>query len=133
MEKVPSNVLDKKLYLQVKTEAKRKFKVWPSAYASAYLVKTYKSLGGRYSGQKDDSAGLSRWFAEEWVDICYYPEIVECGRPVGGYNDYARQYPYCRPLKRVNSRTPKTISELSDEEIKRRCKTKRTNPKRKVT
>jgi len=39
-----------KLYNKVKAEAKRKFKVWPSAYASAWLTKTYKARGGKYSG-----------------------------------------------------------------------------------
>jgi len=39
-----------KLYNRVKNEAKNKFKTWPSAYASAWLVKTYKARGGKYSG-----------------------------------------------------------------------------------
>ena len=42
----PSNP---KLYARVKAEAKRKFKAWPSAYGSAWLVKTYKSRGGTYA------------------------------------------------------------------------------------
>ena len=29
--------------------AKRKFDVYPSAYANAYLVKTYKKRGGGYA------------------------------------------------------------------------------------
>lgn len=37
-----------KLYARVKAEAKRKYKVWPSAYASGWLTKTYKARGGRY-------------------------------------------------------------------------------------
>ena len=37
-----------KLYAQVKAEAKRKFDRWPSAYGSAWLVKTYKARGGGY-------------------------------------------------------------------------------------
>ena len=37
------------LYAQVKAEAKRKFKVYPSAYANAWLVKTYKKRGGTYA------------------------------------------------------------------------------------
>ena len=36
------------LYARVKAEAKRKFKVWPSAYASGWLTKTYKQRGGGY-------------------------------------------------------------------------------------
>lgn len=42
---VPTN---KALYSRVKSEAKRKFKVYPSAYANGWLVKTYKARGGKY-------------------------------------------------------------------------------------
>ena len=42
----PSNP---KLYAAVKAEAKRKFKKWPSAYGSAWLVRTYKKRGGGYA------------------------------------------------------------------------------------
>ena len=31
-----------------KAAAKRKFKVYPSAYANAWLVRTYKKRGGGY-------------------------------------------------------------------------------------
>ena len=36
------------LYARVKSEAKRKFDVYPSAYANAWLVRTYKKRGGGY-------------------------------------------------------------------------------------
>jgi hypothetical protein len=36
------------LYSRVKSEAKSKFDRWPSAYGSAWLVKTYKNRGGGY-------------------------------------------------------------------------------------
>ena len=36
---VPTNPT---LYARVKAEAKRKFKVYPSAYANGWLVRTYK-------------------------------------------------------------------------------------------
>ena len=39
---------NKKLYARVKAEAKRKFNVYPSAYANGWLVKTYKARGGKY-------------------------------------------------------------------------------------
>ena len=42
---VPTNPA---LYARVKAQAKRKFKVYPSAYANGWLVKTYKAKGGRY-------------------------------------------------------------------------------------
>ena len=45
MANVPTN---KKLYSRVKSEAKRKFKVYPSAYANAWWVKTYNKRGGGY-------------------------------------------------------------------------------------
>jgi len=42
---VPTN---KKLYARVKTAARRKIAVYPSAYANAWLVRTYKKRGGKY-------------------------------------------------------------------------------------
>jgi hypothetical protein len=42
---IPTN---KSLYAKVKAEAKRKFDVYPSAYANAWLVRTYKKRGGGY-------------------------------------------------------------------------------------
>ena len=42
---VPTNP---SLYARVKAEAKRKFDVFPSAYASGWLVRTYKKRGGKY-------------------------------------------------------------------------------------
>ena len=42
---------DPALYSRCKSEAKAKFKVWPSAYGSAFLTKLYKSRGGTYRKQ----------------------------------------------------------------------------------
>ena len=39
---------NKALYNRVKAEAKKKYTGWPSAYASAYVVKEYKKRGGKY-------------------------------------------------------------------------------------
>tara|TARA_R100001460_G_scaffold401_6_gene1962 strand:- start:298 stop:495 length:198 start_codon:yes stop_codon:yes gene_type:complete len=46
---VPTNP---SLYARVKAEAKRKFKVYPSAYANGWLVRTYKKRGGGYRTKK---------------------------------------------------------------------------------
>lgn len=46
---VPKNVTNPALYKKARAEAKRKFDVWPSAYASGYMVKRYKELGGGYA------------------------------------------------------------------------------------
>ena len=54
---VPSNVANPSLYSKVKSEAKRKFDVFPSAYASAWLVRTYKKRGGKYKGAKGKATG----------------------------------------------------------------------------
>ena len=40
------------LYSRVKAAAKRKFDVYPSAYANAWLVREYKKRGGKYKGTK---------------------------------------------------------------------------------
>jgi hypothetical protein len=45
---VPSNVVDKKIYIAAKRFIKKKAKVWPSAYASGQVVQEYKRRGGRY-------------------------------------------------------------------------------------
>ena len=47
---VPTN---KKLYSSIKSRIKKRFKVWPSAYASAALVKAYKKAGGGYRTVKE--------------------------------------------------------------------------------
>ena len=41
---IPTN---KALYSRVKAAAKRKFAVYPSAYANAWLVREYKKRGGK--------------------------------------------------------------------------------------
>lgn len=126
----PSN---KSLYEKVKKEAKAKFKKWPSAYASGWLVKEYKRRGGTYSGiKKSKSRGLGRWYAEKWINVCKLPKIVPCGRPKLSMSSWKKSYPYCRPYKRINKGTPKTASELSKAEIKRRCSRKRKSPMKRI-
>ena len=39
---------NKALYARVKAAAKKKFDVYPSAYAHAWLVREYKKRGGTY-------------------------------------------------------------------------------------
>ena len=126
----PSNT---KLYARVKREAKKRFKAWPSAYASGWLVKEYKRRGGKYSGKKPGkSKGIERWFKEKWIDVCKLPKIVPCGRPTTSYAAWKKEYPYCRPKIKVNKSTPKIAGELSEREIERRCKKKRRDPSKRV-
>ena len=45
-----SNPNNKSLWSKVISEAKSKFKVYPSAYANAWASKEYKKRGGTWSG-----------------------------------------------------------------------------------
>ena len=61
---------------------------------------------------------LKRWFKEEWVD-------VRTGKPCGRKKGEKRGTPYCRPKKRVSSKTPKTAGEMSASEKKSRIAQKK--------
>jgi len=59
------------------------------------------------------------WFKEEWID-------VRTGKPCGRRKGEKRGTPYCRPKKRVSSKTPKTAGELTaSEKISRIAQKKR--------
>jgi len=68
-------------------------------------------------------AALRRWFKEEWKD-------VRTGKACGRSEGEKRGTPYCRPTKRVSSKTPKTASEMtaSEKRSKVREKTKLGQP-----
>ena len=61
---------------------------------------------------------LKRWFKEEWVD-------VRTGKPCGRKKGEKRGTPYCRPKKRISSKTPKTAGELSASEKRSRIAQKK--------
>jgi len=125
--------LNEKLYEKVKKEAKKKFDVWPSIYASAWVAREYQNRGGKYEGKKPKKSGLNRWFEEEWLDVCKLPKKVPCGRPnVKDMKNWKKDYPYCRPNKRVTKDTPKTISEFTKKELEKRCEKKKKNPEKKI-
>jgi hypothetical protein len=98
-----------RLYTSVKKDAKKKFKSYPSLYASSWIVREYKKRGGMYSGNKPNKdTGTSKWYTEQWVQVESYLKTgkkTKCGSSV-------KLTKACRPLKRVNSKTPITISEL---------------------
>lgn len=54
---VPKN---KELYARVKQAAKRKFDVYPSAYANAWLVREYKKRGGTYTTESSKPKSRGR-------------------------------------------------------------------------
>lgn len=110
---VSSKPLDIELYEAVKAEAKRKFAVWPSAYASGWLVRTYKQRGGRYEDEKPSGGGLVKWFGEEWVDLAR-PIRDEDGNligyePCGRAESSQADYPKCRPIAEAMKMTPEEV------------------------
>jgi hypothetical protein len=66
--------LDKKLYEKARRIADISYDK-PSAYKSGFIVKKYKEMGGKYSGESDL---LENWFDEKWrMDgITPHPSIV---------------------------------------------------------
>ena len=83
---------------------KSRYAVFPSARASQAIAKCRKGKGK----VRKTKAGsdLKRWQAEKWQD-------TKSGKPcgAGGKNEY------CRPTKRVSSKTPKTKSEISPSKL----------------
>ena len=99
---------NKALYDKVKRSARLKFARYPSIYASSWLVRQYKKLGGTYSGKRDTTAGLSRWYSEQWVQVIPY---LSSGKRIvcGSRNSMTKA---CRPTTRVSGSTPITLPEL---------------------
>ena len=93
-------VVDTELYDLVKKHADEVYKK-SSAYKSGYIVKTYKSLGGRYLDD-NEPRNLQRWFSERWQDV-------------GG-----EDYPVYRPTVRINKKTPLFVSEISPSVLKKK-------------
>ena len=63
-------------------------------------------------------AALRRRFQEKWVD-------VRTGKPCGRRKGEKRGVPYCRPSKRVSSKTPKTSGEMSSSEKRKKIREKK--------
>ena len=123
---VPPAVLDPALYRRLVRQAKKRYRVWPSAYASGWIAAEYKKAGGRYrKGTKDSE--LQRWSKERWVNVCKRDKKGNrppCGRKAAS-PDADNKYPYCRPLVRVNKDTPATVAEIGPKKAAQMCKRKR--------
>ena len=63
-------------------------------------------------------AALKRWCKEDWKD-------VKTGKPCGRKEGESRGTPYCRPSKRVSSKTPKTSGEMTKTEKSKRIAQKK--------
>ena len=88
-------------------KVKAQYKVFPSARASQAIAKCRKGKG-KVRKTKSGTA-LKRWSKEKWVD-------TRTGKPCGsgGKNEY------CRPSKRVSSKTPRTKYEMSSALLKKK-------------
>ena len=64
-------------------------------------------------------AALKRWVKEDWKD-------VRTGKACGRQKGEKRGTPYCRPTKRVSSKTPKTSSEMTTSEKRKRVAQKKS-------
>ncbi len=114
---------DSKLYAEVKALADKKFVATTSAYKSAWIVREYKKRGGLYK-EDGNKQGLTQWFQEKWVDL-ERPKKNKSGNVIGyepcgrssAQKDTPGKYPLCRPSKRVNASTPKTVQEVPKERI----------------
>lgn len=85
-------------------KVKASYDVFPSARASQAIAKCRKESGNVRKTEK--GASLKRWEKEKWVDT---RTGNACG--AGGSNEY------CRPSKRVSSKTPVTKSEISPSKL----------------
>ena len=103
---------DPELYEKVKKEIIAKNPVH-SAYRSGAIVKEYKKRGGTYTGTKPKKTGLTRWFEEDW-------------KSQSGNYGYKKKGDIYRPTVRVTSKTPITMSELTEKEKKRAMYEKKT-------
>ena len=100
---------DKELHERATAAAKSKFKVWPSAYASGYVVQQYKrmykekhgSLSGAFKGDGKEiyADDLDKWFKEKWVRIGANGEIMG---PCGGREEKEGK-PKCLPQAKAQS------------------------------
>ncbi len=96
-----------KLCPKGKAAAKRKFDVYPSAYANMYASAVCSGKikpGGKKKAKAKKGGGLRKWVDEKWVDIGapkkdgkYQP----CGRK--STKGSKRKYPKCVPLAKAKS------------------------------
>ena len=93
-------------------KVKKTYKKFPSARASQAIAKCRKKSGKVTKSKK--GAALKRWQKEKWVN-------VKTGKPCGS----GGKTPYCRPTKKVSSKTPVTRKELTRKTLKKKVAEKK--------
>lgn len=116
--------------------AKSKFEVYPSAYANGYASQVCNGskpdlndvIFNDYEGkQKDQDSDLSRWYDEKWVNVCekdHTGNYLPCGREKAKLQ--SSDYPYCRPLHKLEGTTVMSVEELTENELDEMCRRKRS-------
>lgn len=102
-----SEPIDKDLYAKAKSKADEVYGKKTSGFKSGYIVKLYKSLGGRYKNGKEKT-DLGTWFKERWKNV----------------NPDKDGYPVFRPTVRVNADTPLLENEIDPQNLKEQIKRK---------
>ena len=87
-------------------KVKASYKTFPSARASQAIAKCRKQKG--QVRKTEAGSSLKRWQREKWTD-------TRTGKPCGAKT---RGSQYCRPSRKVSSKTPRTKSELSKAQVK---------------
>ena len=125
--------------------AKTKYEVYPSAYANLYASGVCKGTNPNITGEKQinetymarlnkrkkSKNSLIRWVDEQWVNVCKSDPngpggYAVCGSGQGVGN--LKQYPYCRPLNKLEGTTVKIVSEFSVDELRLLCNAKQELP-----
>ena len=126
----------KKLCPAGKAAAKRKFKVYPSAYANGWAVQYCR---GKFRGKKkNDKMHLPQYVSGKELESLVQGEVggrvadrqrweaPPCGRSKAKLS--GKGYPKCRPSIKVSSKTPKTSGSMSSGQ--KRAATRRKRAKK---
>jgi hypothetical protein len=118
----------KKLCAKGKAAAKKKYDVYPSAYANGYAVRVCRGdVSTSKKKSKTIKKNLNRWFKEKWVDVSRKDKDGKhppCGRNKAKKS--SKGYPKCRPSVKVSGKTPKTSGSMSDGQKRAATKRKRS-------
>jgi hypothetical protein len=115
-------------YKKAFSEANKIYGTKSNIYRSSYIVQKYKDYGGTFTEKRNSrNEILSQWYKEKWISVIPYlekGEIIKCGSSSGNEG--------CRPLIRINKKTPITINELlqihSKQDLLKMAYLKKMNP-----
>lgn len=123
--------LDKAIYEKAKKQVDREHKKH-SAYKSMALIKLYKEMGGRIRESKS-KGGTSRWLKEDWRNLTPYAtgkikSLLDT--PKCGVKSKDQKFPsVCRPLKKVNEKTPDLAKSYTRKQILKAVEIKKQGKK----